>query len=264
MAERFQIDPSISVPTPLEHSLPLVKLGENDKRADPTYYKELMGSLNHLAIFTRPDISLAVSKLSQFNQDPSVTHLNAARRILKYAVSTKNFTIKYGGSPGRSPGAIQISGYADADWGSDLTERKSTTGYIFMMNGGPVSWTSKKQTTVALSTMEAEYMALSDAARELRAHLTFFMSIGINIAPPVLFTDNEAAESIVKHEPDYQRSKHIDIRYHFVRDHYENGTFEVEHISTDGQLADILTKPLPRIKHLRIVHALRLEGFSAG
>jgi hypothetical protein len=133
-----------------------------------------------------------------------------------------------------------------------------------MMNGGPVSWTSKKQTTVALSTIEAEYMALSDAARELCAHLTFFMSIGINITPPILFTNNEATESIVKHEPDYQRSKHIDIRYHFVPDHYANGTFGVEHIATDKQLADILTKPLPRIKHQRNIHALRLdEGFSA-
>jgi hypothetical protein len=141
-------------------------------------------------------------------------------------VSTKNYTIKYGGNTG----TIRIDGYADADWGSDLIQRKSTTGYVFMMNGGPVSWTSKKQTTVALSTMEAEYMAPSDAARELRAHLTFFMCIGINIAPPVLFTDNKAAESIVKHEPDYRRSKHIDIWYHYVRDHYERGTFNVEHI----------------------------------
>jgi hypothetical protein len=221
-----------------------------------------MGSLNHLAIFTRPDISLAVSKLSQFNQDPSITHLNTARRILKYAVSTKDFTIKYGGSTC----AIQIDGYADADWGSDLTQRKSTTGYVFMMNGGPISWTSKKQTTVALSTMEAEYMSLSDVARELLAHLTFFMCIGINIAPsPILFTNNKAAESIDKREPDYQRSKHIDISYYFVRDHYGNGKFGVEHISTDEQLADIFTKPLPRIKHQCIVHALRLnEGFSAG
>jgi hypothetical protein len=197
----------------------------------------------------------------QFNQDPSVTHLNSARCILKYAVSTKNYTIKYGGNTG----TIRIDGYADADWGSDLIQRKSTTGYVFMMNGGPVSWTSKKQTTVALSTMEAEYMAPSDAARELRAHLTFFMCVGINIAPPVLFTDNKAAESIVKHEPDYRRSKHIDIWYHYVRDHYERGTFNVEHIPTDEQLADISTKPLPCIKHQCIIHALQLdEGFSAG
>jgi hypothetical protein len=84
------------------------------------------------------------------------------------------------------------------------------------MNGGPISWTSKKQTTVALSTMEAEYMALSDASRELKAHLTFFTSISMEITHPTLFTDNEAAESIVKREPDYQRSKHIDIHYHFV------------------------------------------------
>jgi hypothetical protein len=148
----------------------------------------------------------------QFNQDANLTHLNAARRFLKYAVSTKNYSIKYGGNNG----TIRINRYADADWGSNLIQWKSTTGYVFMMNGGPISWTSKKQTTVALSTMEAKYMALSDASWELLAHITFFQCLTIELTHPTLFTDNEAAESIVKHEPDYQHSKHIDIRYHFV------------------------------------------------
>jgi hypothetical protein len=107
--------------------------------------------------------------------------------------------------------------------------------------------------------MEAEYMALSDASREILAHVTFFRSLNINLSLPILFTDNKAAESIVKYEPDYQRSKHIDIRYHFVRDHYERGTFDIEHIPTDQQLADIMTKPLTRIKHQKLVHALRLD-----
>jgi hypothetical protein len=148
LAQQFQIDSSIPVPTPIEHSLPLVKRDKRDKRADPSHYKELIGSLNHLAIFTHPDISLAVLKLAQFNEDPSII----STLFVKYAVSTKHYTIKYGGNTG----AIRIDGYADADWGSDLAKRKLTTGYIFMMNGGPISWTSKKQTTVALSTMEAE------------------------------------------------------------------------------------------------------------
>src|SRR5438045_9463758 len=87
-----------------------------------------------------------------------------------------------------------------------------------MMNSGPISWTSRKQTTVALSTMEAEYMALSDATREMLAHLTFFQTLSIELPIPVLYTDNEAAESIAKREPEYQRSKHIDIRYYFLRD----------------------------------------------
>jgi Reverse transcriptase (RNA-dependent DNA polymerase) len=254
LAQRFNIDSTIAVATPLEHSLPLVKPNAHDRRADPTQYKEIIGSLNHLAIFTRPDISLAVSKLSQFNQDPTLQHLNAARRILKYAVSTKHYTLKYGGA-----NTIIIDGYADADWGSDPTERKSTTGYVFTINGGHISWTSKKQTTVALSTMEAQYMSLSDASRELIAHLTFFTSINITIPQPIIYTDNEAPESIVKREPEYQRSKHIDIRYHFVRDHYEKQTFEVMHISTNEQIADILTKPLTRAKHHQIVHTMRLD-----
>jgi hypothetical protein len=140
MAQRLDIKASSSAPTPLEHSIPLVKPTANEKRADLTLYKELMGSLNHLAIFTRPDISFAVSKLSQFNQEANLTHLNAACRILKYAISTKHFTPKYGRD---NPGAIQID-VCGRRLGSDLTQRKSTTGYIFMMNGGPILWTSQK------------------------------------------------------------------------------------------------------------------------
>ena len=128
-----------------------------------------------------------------------------------------------------------------------------------MMNGGPISWKSGKQTTVALSTMEAELMALSDAAREILAHLTFFQTLSIELPLPILYTDNEAAESVAKHEPEYQRSKHIDIRYHFIRDHFEKGTFDIQHIPGNEQIADILTKPLPRIKHQAIVQALRLN-----
>jgi len=255
MAQRFQLESCNPTATPLDHSLPLQKADFNSKRADGTLYKELTGSLNHLAICTRPDTSLAVSKISQFNQDPTVTHNNAAQRTLKYAISTKHYSIKYGGI--NKP--LRIEGYADADWGSNLVDRKSTTGYIFMMNGGPISWTSRKQSTVALSTMEAEYMALSDSAREMLAHITFFQTISIELPLPVLHTDNKAAKSIAKREPDYQRTKHIDIRYHFIRDHFEKGTFDVQHIPGTEQIADILTKPLPRVKHQTIVQALRLN-----
>ena len=128
-----------------------------------------------------------------------------------------------------------------------------------MMNGGPISWTSRKQSTVALSTMEAEYMALSDAARELVAHLTFFQTISIELPLTILYTDNEAAKSIAKREPEYQRSKHIDIRYHFLRDHYEKETFNIQHIPDTEQIADILTKPLSKFKNHTIVQALRLN-----
>ena len=255
MAKRFQLESCNPTFTPLDHSLPLLKAEFDTPRTDETLYRELTGSLNHLAICTRPDTSLAVSKMSQFNQDPTITDHNAARRILKYAKTTKHYSIKYSSIKK----TLQLDGYADADWGSNLIDRKSTTGYIFMMNGGPISWTSRKQSTVALSTMEAEYMALSDAARELVAHLTFFQTISIELPLPILYTDNEAAESIAKREPEYQRSKHIDIRYHFLRDHYEKETFNIQHIPGTEQIADILTKPLSKFKHHTIVQALRLN-----
>ena len=128
-----------------------------------------------------------------------------------------------------------------------------------MMTGGAISWKSGKQATVALSSMESELMALSDAAREALAHITFFQTLSIELPSPVLYTDNEAAESVAKHEPDYQRPKHIDIRYHFIRDHFEKGTFDIQHIPGNEQIADILMKPLRRIKHQGFVQALRLN-----
>jgi hypothetical protein len=178
--------------------------------------------------------------------------------ILTKLVSTRDYTIKYGGIS--TSNALKIDGYADADWGNDLLERKSISGRVVMMNGGPISWGSNKQQTVALSTGEAELMAICDAAREILAHLMFFQTLSIQIPPPIIFTDNKAAESIVKRqEANHRQSKHIDIRYHFVRDHQEKGTFIIQHIPGDEQLADIFAKPLPRIRHHALVQALRLN-----
>jgi hypothetical protein len=133
-----------------------------NKRADlKLQYQEMIGSLNHLAVFSRPDISNAISQLSQFLQDPTETHMKAARHILRYLKGTRHFSITYGGAK-----QFRIIGFSDANWGGDKNDRKSTTGYVFMINNGAVSWVSHKQSTVAVSTMEAEYMALSDASRE--------------------------------------------------------------------------------------------------
>ena len=257
-AEEFGLTNSKPCETPLDPSLPLVLAKLDHKPIDPKSYQSLTGSLNHLAITSRPDIAFAVSKLCQFNSNPTATHLKAARRVLRYAFHTRNFSLKYHGDGSFK---LELNGFADADYGSNLIDRKSTTGYIFVFCGGPISWQSRKQPTVALSTMEAEYMALSDGIRELLSRMYYITELGLSlIQPTITFTDNQAAIALADGEGDYRRAKHIDIRYHFIRDHLQRGTVQINYIPSEKQPADVLTKALPTSKHNACVKALQL-GF---
>jgi hypothetical protein len=159
----------------------------DDKRADQLLYQEIVGSLNHLAVFSRPEISFAVSKLSQFLNDPTETHMTAAQHVLRYLKGTIHYCIPYGRAPN-----LNIIGYADADWGSDINNCISFTGYIFMINNGAVTWSSHKQSFVALSTMEAEYMSLSDATRKAIARHQFAKDLQILVNNPMLHSDNSS------------------------------------------------------------------------
>ena len=207
--------------TPL---LPLHKVAPSDKQTDPQSYQELTGSLNHAAVFSRPDIAFAVSKLSQFNSDPTETHMKAARRVLAYLKGTINHSIVYGNASHNDIHAYtrafhpdQVLGFADADYVTDKDDRKSQTGYVFMINNGPVSWTSHKQTSVALSTMEAEYMSLSDASREAIARIHLYSDLDVStVSPPLLYSDSTSALSLTDESAPYQRSKPIDTRYHYI------------------------------------------------
>ena len=229
--------------TPLDPSLPLLKVQQSDKRADVLLYQEIVGSLNHLT----------VSKLSQFLIDPTETHMSAARHVLRYLKYSHHYSITYGRSPN-----LNVLGFADADWGSDVNDRTSFTGYVFMINNGAVTWTSHKQSSVALSTMEAEYMSLSDAAREAIARQHFLDDLRILVNTPVLHSDNQAALSIVLNPVQYQRSKHIAIRYHFIRQAAQNDMITIDYVPMDEQIADVLTKALKPVKHLKAVKLLRL------
>ena len=246
MLKRFNMQHAVPTKTPLPHSLPLLKATQLDRRCDQLEYTEITGSLNHLAVYSRPDIAFAVSTLSQFNSDPTTTHMQATRHVLRYLLKTANYSITYGNSSD-----LAIRGYADANWGGDRNDRKSTTGYIFFVNNGAISWTSHKQTTVALSTMEAEYMSLSDASREALARLQLFKDIRTfserNI--PTIFSDNQGALTIATNPTDHQRTKHIDIRYHFICNCLQNNSILIDYVPTTSQTADILTKALPPILH---------------
>ena len=177
--------------TPFEKGTKLKLATIDDTLCNLKLYQELTGSLNHLAVFTRPDIAFAVSKLSKFNANPTTTHFKAALHVLRYLKSTRNYCIVYRRST--TVPITDIIGYSDADFASDEDDRKSYTGYVFIVNGGAITWSTHKQHTVAFSSMESEYMALSDAAREAIARKQFFQELQIPsaIRPVPLLTDSQ-------------------------------------------------------------------------
>ena len=176
--------------------------------------------------------------------------MTQAKRVLIYLYTTKNNGITYGKKIHGIIGHNIIYGYADADFAADLDSRKSTTGWIFMFNGGAISWRSHQQSITALSTSEAEYMALSDAAKEARSLLKLNLSLKTNNENKIkLFEDNRGCEKWTRTLSEPNRTKHIDVHYHHIREWVKLGRLVIEPIATELQLADAFTKTLPRERH---------------
>ncbi|KAK8936281.1 hypothetical protein KSP39_PZI013961 [Platanthera zijinensis] len=204
-------------------------------------YRSLVGSLVYLTN-TRPDIENAVSILSRFMTQPSSEHLTAAKRVLRYLKGTKNFGLTY--KEEEEPALI---GYTDSDWGGDADDRRSTSGYIFMLGSNLISWSSRKQKIVALSSAEAEYVAACSAASEAvwLQKLLQDLCVRKEKEVPVLWCDNIAAIGITKNPVFHNRTKHIDLKFHFLKDLVASNKIEMKYCPTTKQIADILTKPLP-------------------
>ncbi len=212
-------------------------------------YREAVGSLLYLTTTTRPDIAFAVGQVSQYCQNPGKGHWNAVKRIIAYLAGTPNYGICF-----KKENCKMILGYSDADFARDLDNRRSTTGYIFLHCGGPIVWASKRQRTTALSTTEAEYVAGCESAKEAVWINRLLKEIGKEDSLPVpLLCDNQSAIRLAKNPEFHQRTKHVDIKYHFIREQYENGVIDLQYVGTENQLADILTKPLEtkRFQYLR-------------
>ena len=256
LAEYGMVDCN-SVATPLDPQHPLGL--ESDATVAPSNllesYQRLVGSLLFLQMCTRPDLSFAVLLLSQHCASPLPRHFATARRVLRYLKGTKDLRLHYGGSSAH----LSLSGLSDADWAGDKSDRASTSAFIWSLAGGPVSWSSKKQSCVALSTAEAEYVALTRAVQEgiwIRNSL-----LAMNLSCPSslsISTDNLVAKSLAENDSIHGRAKHIDIRYHFIRSHLESGLFVISHVSSPLNSADLLTKPLSRLVFLSHVSRLGL------
>jgi hypothetical protein len=220
-------------------------------------FQRIVGSLLFLQICSRPDISFAVLALSQHCSSPEPRHLAAAKRVLRYLKGTRSYRLHYGGENRHLP----LTGLSDADWAGDKTDRASVSGFVWSLGGGPISWSAKKQNCIALSTTEAEYIALTRAIQEgiwLRQSLQQFRLPCPS--PLIISTDNNGAKSLSTNDSNHGKAKHIDIRYHFIRSHIESKLFLVNHTPGVINTADLFTKPLHRIVFQS--HVARL-GLSA-
>lgn len=241
MLKRFKMEDCNAVSTPMEMKCKLTKPDIEDAIEVP--FQELIGSLLFLARVTRPDILYAVNYLSKFNNCHGQEQWVAAKRILRYLKGTIGKKIVY--SRG-SQNDVKITGFCDADFAGDPEDRRSTTGFVFLVSGGAVTWNTKKQPTIALSTTEAEYMALTTAVQETMWLNNLQKEIVPGAEKIILHVDNQSALQLAKNAVYHNRTKHIDVKHHFVREALEADLLELKYISTKNMTADIFTKPLAR------------------
>ena len=255
LLKNYDMENCKPVKTPLEANFQ-VGCSENVcNKINPQVYQSYIGALIYLATTTRPDILHSVSKLAQRNSDPHVDDMIAVKHILRYLRGTIELKLKYSCDGGSS-----LVGYADADWGGNSMDRKSYSGFIFFIGNCPVSWESRKQSCVALSSTEAEYVALSEASKEAVFLRNLLMEIGYsNGDAVVLHVDNQGAEKLATNPVYHKRTKHIDIRYHHVRDIVKNNEIVLKYCPTENMIADILTKNLAKIKHERFLKLMNLN-----
>lgn len=237
---RFGMENSKPVKTPSDTSskLTIQTLTQEKSLVGQVPFQEAVGSLLYLTQGTRPDIAFAVNDVSRFNGNHSETHWKAVKRIFRYLSGTVDMKLRF-----TKTAAYELKAYSDADWASDIDKRRSCTGYLVNMSGGAICWNSKRQPIVALSSTEAEYIALSSAVCDFMWLKQLADEIDVRIARRIkVFCDNQSTIKLAASDAFRPRTKHIDIRYHHLRDKIEKGLFEVEYLPTERMAADSLTK----------------------
>lgn len=216
----------------------------SDKFTNINYpYREMIGGLLYLSNKTRPDIGFAVGFVSRYMDNPTRGDVNNVKHILKYLKGNHNYAIKF-----KNHKVDDLTAYSDADYAGDLDSRKSTSGYLIFYNEGLINWKSNKQKYTATSSCESEYVSAAECVKELiyiKNLLEELRSDDVNIT---LKVDNKSAIDLAKNGILNKRSKHIDVRYHFIHEKIKNGTIKIEHCKSTDNLADILTKPLDSVK----------------
>lgn len=243
--------------TPMEPNHHLARC-EGELFSEPEKYRRLIGRLIYLTI-TRPELSYSVHILAQFMGAPMVTHWEAALRVIRYLK----------GCPGqgillRRDCNLQIYGFCDSDWASCPMTRRSLTGYFVLLGSSPISWKTKKQPTVSRSSAEAEYRSMATTTCELKWLKPLLFCLGVRHDRPMrLYCDSQAALHIAANPVFHERTKHIEMDCHFVRDEIQSGNIVTTHIRTGNQLADIFTKALSKPQFLILLRKLGIRDLHA-
>lgn len=212
---------------------------EGGVKVNETYFKQMVGSLMYITS-TRPDMMFVVSLISRFMSRPTELHFQAAKRAMRYLRGTVNYGILY-----KKRGVEELMAFADSDYVGDVEDRKSNSGYAFLMNGSVVAWSSKKQPIVTLSITEAEFVAAAACACQAIWMRRILKEFGYTQEGcTTVMCDNSSAIKLSKNPVMHGRSKHIDVRFHFLQDLTKDEAIEMVHCGTHDQILDLLTKPL--------------------
>lgn len=255
MIKKFGLEDAKLMSTPMGTSGSL-ELDENGNMVDQKLYRSIIGSLLYVTA-SRPDVMFSVCMCARYQSSPRESHLKACKRILRYLKSTQDVGLWY---PKES--SFELIGYSDSDYGGCKINRKSTSGTCQLLGKSLVSWSSKKQNSVALSTAEAEYISAGSCCAQLLWMKATLSDFGIKFKQVPLLCDNESAIKMTNNPVQHARTKHIDIRHHFIRDHQLKGDISIESVGTEDQLADIFTKPLDEKRFCKLRNELNIIDFS--
>ena len=253
---RFQMMDCRVAKTPMvEGYKPLPNTGPVDPKRR-ALFQSIIGSLLYLMLGTRPDIAYAVTKMSQYAANPSQEHVDKALYICRYLRGTMDYSLVLDG-----PSKEGLQAYSDSDHGADPEKRRSVTGNVVMLANAAVLWTLHAQKTIANSSTEAEYMAVSDCSKQVMWLKHMFKELGMPLSKIPIYSDNNGAIFISNNPVQERRMKHIDIKHHYIRQCIEDGDVEVLRVDTNDNIADIFTKPLGAIKFIKFRDQLGLEFY---
>ena len=243
IVQRFNMEHAHPVATPTVSGEKLQKARatemSTEMRAKP--FRQAVGTLMYLTIGSRPDLAYSITNVSSFLSNYSAAHWEAVKRLLRYVKGTPRHGLEYGGA------SVTLSAYSDSNYAGDEGDRKSVSGYVTYIGECAVTWSSRKQRIVATSTAEAEYIALAHCVRETLFLRQFLRELGHEqVEPTTVFEDNQACISIAENPAQHARTKHIDVRYHFVRERIERREIRLEYVKTNDNTADVFTKGLER------------------
>ena len=264
MLEKYGHADCLPVSTPMDPGSTLQRtqsLTDEDKEyMSKVPYISAVGSLTYLAQCTRPDIAYAVGTLARYNSNPSPIHWKAVKHLFRYLKGTMDYELVYQPSDEKE---LFVT-YSDANHGACKDTGRSTGAYVVKIGTGAISWSSKLQSVVALSTTEAEYMAAVEAGKEIKWMRSLLGEFGIKVTQPsTLNIDNQSAISVSKNPEHHGRMKHLDLKYYWLRDIVEAGVITPNHVGTNDMIADCLTKPLVRVKHEKCRDGLGLVKLNS-